>query len=187
MTRWTTRLGAALLVAAAGPGCATQGVGSGDLAPRYEAAQRNVGRVIFRWESDGPSATRGRITAILPDGESFTGEYRQPAQNLQTYGPDWYKTEPGMVWPPTHPGEPDAFFIGGVPTDHVLPEYSGRLLAILKGPGGATMRCWLHLDQPRHGPAGGASGTCRLSDGERIDDARLGGPPGNGIKVARQP
>ncbi len=186
MTRQTTMLGLALLAVTAG--CATHGVGTGDLAPRYEAAQRDLGPVVFRWKSDGASATRGQITALLPDGTSFHGVYRQPTRNLETYGSDWYKTEPGMVWPPTHPGEADPFFIEGVQTDHVLPQYSGRMLAVLKGPGDITMRCWLQLDQPRQGPAGGASGTCRLSDGERIDDARLGEPPGRfATKLARQP
>jgi hypothetical protein len=163
-----------LTAVCASVGCATQGVGAGSWKPRYDAAQRDFGPVVFRWRSDGPSATKGRITAVFPDGESFSGQYRQPTRNLETFGPDWRQAEPGMEVPPIHPADPGAFFIEGVPTDHALPPHSGRLLAKLKGPEGAEMLCWFQLRHPQYGPAGGATGTCRLSDGERIDDARLG-------------
>ena len=181
MAKRTAKLAAAAAIvgASAAWGCATQGVGTGELetAAHPKAAFGRLGPVAFQWKSDGPSATSGRITATFPDGESFSGEYRQHTRNLETFGSDWNKTEPGMYRPPNATFDPDPYFIEGTPTDHVLPQYSGRLLASLRAPDGTVMHCWFHLNRPHYGPAGGALGTCLLSNGEQVEEARLGQSP----------
>ncbi len=164
------RLVLASIAITAAMGCATQGVGNGELEPAVPYA----GPVVFRWKSDGPSATRGKISAVLPDGESFVGEYRQPTSTPATFGSNWRTTEPGLYRPPNANGAPNPYFIEGVPTDHVLPSYSGRLLARLRAPDGTVMTCSFHLHRPHYGPAAGASGRCVLSSGKQIEDVKLG-------------
>jgi hypothetical protein len=178
MTRWTALRSAALLAASnALSACASQGVGAGELrAPEPDHAEgRPIGPVAFRWHSEGPSSTRGTITAVLPDGRNFAGWYQEPTSEVETYRPDWRRNEPGPSLP-TYTVSEDPFFVEGLPTDHAPVLYSGRLLARLSSSDGSVMRCWFHLHQPSMGPAGGGAGTCSLPKGAVVEPASLTKP-----------
>jgi hypothetical protein len=151
--------------------CATQGIGMGQLREFEPGNARGqpVGTVDFRWHSQGASSTGGTITAVLPDGRTFRGWYREPTSTPETYQAAWQSQQPGPA-SYTMSGEP--LFVGGSPADH-QPEYSGRLLARLRGSDGSVMRCWFHLDQPGQGPAGGGQGDCSLPNGEVIEHVAL--------------
>jgi hypothetical protein len=154
--------------------CATQGIGAGELRALEpgDAEGLPVGPVAFRWHSEGPNSTQGTITAVLPDGRSFTGWYREPTSTLETYQAAWRSEQPGPSLPSyAVSGEP--FFVAGLPTDHAPKEYSGRLLAQLRASDASVMRCWFRLDRPSRGPAGGGEGTCSLPNGEVVEQATL--------------
>jgi hypothetical protein len=156
--------------------CATQGIGTGELASPGTDRFHALGPVSFSWESDGASSTRGTITARLADGGLYSGRYLEPTSVLETYVPNWRRDEPGPTTEPVTVSE-DPFFVDGVATDHAFRHYSGRLVASLHAADGSAMRCWFHLDRPAAGPAGGAEGTCRLSNGVEVENATLSPAP----------
>ncbi len=127
------------------------------------------------------------MTAVWPTGGAFVGEYRQPTTRAETFGPDWRNSEPGLYRPPNATVDPSPYFIQGEPTDHRAPQPSGRLLANLKASDGTAMSCTFELDRPHYGPAGGGTGTCVLSNGERVDHATLGPAASGSQSVAHAP
>jgi hypothetical protein len=159
-------------------GCATQGVGSGQLTTPLAAAYGvpgPAGPVDFRWHSAGASAGRGRLTAVLPDGRHFRGTYQQASEVWDVYRPRWGR-QSALGWSPKPYAEPlasDPFFVEGVPLDQTIPPRSNRLLGKLSAADGTEMRCWFDLRQPKFGLAGGGRGKCVLSNGEEVVDAQL--------------
>jgi len=165
--------GLALLAAASAlSACATQGIGMGQLREFEPGNARGqpIGAVDFRWHSQGATSTRGTITAVLPDGRTFRGWYREPTSTPETYQATWQSQQPG---PASYAMSGEPLFVGGLPPGHAPPEYSGRLLARLRGSDGSVMRCWFRLDRPSQGPAGGGEGDCGLPNGEVIEHAAL--------------
>lgn len=151
--------------AASVSGCATSGVGSGQvIAPGKPGAE---GDAVFTWEAEA-DATQGTIRAALPDGRVFTGRFVQVTSvtSAHGFGPD----DEGLYgapyrWDGASAGVSDAF----------VRTHSGRVLAQLEGPGDERMRCQFVLAQPEAGPASGGIGDCQLSTGERIGYATLRG------------
>ena len=124
-------------------------------------------RVSFTWESE-PGVPAGTIDTTLPDGEAFTGHYHEIMSTTEVSALDgfyelWYGgvwAEPRWVWGGDWPYyESDTEFIT---------YYTGRVMAILDGDKGTSMRCNFQLDEPSRGMKGGGSGDCQLSNGDRI-------------------
>lgn len=57
--------------------------------------------------------------------------------------------------------------------DYEVVHYSGKVVARLKDQRGERMRCVFSLDEPMRGSSGGGSGSCSISDGEKIAAATL--------------
>lgn len=154
-----------LVACLAAAGCATSGVGRGQVeAPGKPEAE---GEAVFVWRADA-DARRGTIEAVLPDGRDFRGTFLQvtSATVAQDLGPG-YSTwaGPGYGWG----------YMSGYDHSSFVRHYTGRVIAQLDGPDGETMRCVFQLARPEDGPASGGMGDCELSGGERIEYATLRG------------
>jgi hypothetical protein len=152
-------------------GCHHSGTGSGDLqsAPAPSSgAEAAEGQAVFSWKSGG-DPTRGQIEATLSDGRRFTGEFLQLTETATStaFTPYWAAwTNPG--W-----GAPGIWYAGPATTTAFITEYSGQVLAHLRGPSGQKMRCRFVLKRPEAGLAEGAVGDCQLSTGETVFGAAL--------------
>lgn len=145
--------------------CATSGVGSGRLVS--PGKPESEGPVELTWRA-APDATHGTISAILPDGRTFQGDFLQVTQttldrDLRPYWSSW--GSPWYGWG----------YAGAYDTVTFVRHYSGRVIAQLEGPSGEHMRCRFVLARPESGPQSGGQGECELSTGERIDYAVLRG------------
>jgi hypothetical protein len=143
--------------------CATSGLGSGVLV---SGRQATPGSVVFAWRAS-PDVTRGAISAELPDGRAFVGEFMQitsttEAQDLTPYWSEWGR--------PSRDGDS----IGLYNDPAAIRHYSGHVIAQLHAADGQRMRCDFHLVRPENGPRSGGAGQCELSSGERIEYAELG-------------
>lgn len=145
------RLAAGALAAAALASCTTSGVGTG------EARGAAVG-ATFSWQG---SATRGKMTATLTDGEVYQGQFFQVTQQttVDELGPLWVGWSGRWRWHGWEDWGPDEAF---------ATKYTGKVLANLQGPKG-YMRCRFTLADPSAGMAGGGVGKCQLPDGAIID------------------
>jgi hypothetical protein len=100
------------------------------------------------------------MTAILDDGQTFTGPYFQiiRSTNVTTLGPLWAGWGPRFgPWP----------YWG--PSDQFVTQYTGRVVGNFEGPNGTHMRCQFTLARPDLGMAGGGLGQCELPSGMTID------------------
>lgn len=157
--RTSTVLGLVTFILA-GAGCATSGGGTGTL----ETGKREGSEpVVFQW-SAAPDATHGTIEAELADGRDFSGQFLQVTS--ETEGTDLEPYWGGMWGGPWYGMADDTAFVR---------EYTGRVIAQLRGPDGEHMRCHFQLADPEAGPQSGGMGDCELSTGERIEDVTLRG------------
>lgn len=165
------RLVCAAVTSLLGLGCSTQGGGTGELESGASAgAVRSASPVTFTWHSDGPSATRGTMTAFVQGHGEFEGKYMQVTSEGDLveaepfFAEDW---DPGWEawdgWGPEGYGETFATY------------YTGKVIAVLRSEAGDAMRCRFRLAEPEAGPAGGGIGECELPDGEKVTDVVLEG------------
>jgi hypothetical protein len=145
-------------------GCMTQGTGAGLLVTGGRA--RSTSNVSFAWRAS-PDATRGTITAALPDGRVFTGDFRQVTANAT-------QDVPVQPWSDSWNGTGFDSGVSMYSRSAYVRRYSGHVIAELQGPNHQRMRCDFVLSRPENGPAAGGMGQCELSNGERIDYATLG-------------
>jgi hypothetical protein len=147
----------ALLLAAAILGaCATVSTGIG------YGTSRNNGSEEIRFEWRSRSSVEGTLTAIEPDGRTFTGSYFQITSEtrIDRLHPLWIGwNNPWRGWR----------YWNAAPTPEFIRHYSGRVLANLVAADGARMRCRLRLQVPGDGMRGGAQGRCQAPDGRAID------------------
>jgi hypothetical protein len=147
MAGMTSRAGF-LLVAGLVVGCAATRTGSGSAVPATDS-------VKFSWISSGNVS--GSMTAILANGETFTGRFFQITSSLtDELGPQ------GAIW--HREGRYDV----GPELQHVA-HYTGHVVADLSRPDGAQIHCRFKLMSPVDGMAGGARGECQLPDGLSVD------------------
>jgi hypothetical protein len=150
--------------------CATSGLGSGVLVT---GGQASPGSVLFAWRAS-PDATRGTISAALPDGREFSGDFLQVtsttvAQDLRPYYGGWYGGGYG------YGGYGYGGYGSGVYGSRAyIRRYTGHVIAQLASPSGERMRCDFQLARPENGPRSGGAGQCEISDGTRIEYAELG-------------
>ena len=135
-------------------GCVTEGTAVGEA----ETAGRDAGPTTLTWESDLLDSESGDIAGRMPDGTEYTGRYHQTvfAPNSGARTVDWEGN------PSQYDSRADATV------------YSREVIARLKSADGQKeLRCSFTLKEPKAGPAGGGSGMCAVSDGERIDGVVL--------------
>ncbi len=152
----------ALAISFLAAGCATSGIGSGELSA--PGKPESEGMVQFAWDAD-VGAVGGDIRAVLPDGRAFVGRFLQVTSSTMTqqvgrYGASW------GPWGTTGGGG------GGM---GLVTHYTGLMIATLEGPSGERMRCQFRLEDPPSGPASGGIGDCELSTGEAVRYAVLTG------------
>lgn len=163
-------LGCAVVLCLSLAACSSSGYGSGRLA---SAGKPNEGPVTFRW-SAGADPTSGPIAAVLPDGRRFEGRFMQVTSGaiddrwgvagVGWVGPGYgYGYGPGWAYDPYY----DSY--------GYVRQYSGRVVAQLRGPENELMRCFFVLEDPFEGPEEGGMGECAISTGERVDFATLRG------------
>ena len=131
-------------------GCTTMGTGFG-------STTSGAHPVTFSWKSSDPVS--GTMSATLPDGETYTGQFFEITQNtrVDNLGPLWTGWRPGWGF--------DYWDAGPSFVTH----YSGRVVTNLGTPGGAHMHCKFELARPSEGMAGGGRGQCQMPDGKTID------------------
>ena len=129
-----------------------------------ELAQKTGGqrRIAFEWRS-GLDRTKGDITAVLDDGQIFTGKFFEVTKTTQvdTLAPLWVGWTPwwaDWTW--------GAYAYAG---PNVMTQYTGRVLATLTDASGRRMRCRFQLAAPTAGLAGGGQGRCQRQDGSVAD------------------
>jgi hypothetical protein len=163
-------------------GCKSHGTIEGELSPaKAPASSKSDNKsvmerpaaathehVSFSWESPQGGAHSGTIQATLPDGEVFSGQFTEITSTTTVatldgfyrswYGGPWarYDWTWGGDWP----------YYGAA--NEYITFYTGRVMAILEGDRGTSMRCNFNLDDPSRGMKGGGHGECQVSNGDRI-------------------
>jgi hypothetical protein len=141
-------------------GCATMGVGQGDISHHHQPDTP----VTFTWKStDG--GQRGTMMATL-QGATYRGRFFQITRQtrLDMLTPLWEGWNEGWSdWP--YWGGP---FAGGYDISQFVTYYSDKVLANLLDSKGQRMRCRFLLYSPSAGMTGGGQGECQLSSGHKI-------------------
>ena len=141
---------------------AITGAGSGiGQAAAVRLGEEGCKIAVLDWKAE--SAVKGQITATFANGMSYSGMLYQITSDttVEDMGPLWIGWRGGWGgW-----GGWDYWDNG----PEFITHYSGRVVANLKDPDGARMRCNFRLINPSRGMAGGGEGKCQLTDGHTID------------------
>lgn len=165
-TRHMFALLAALPLAIAG--CTTEGTAIGDVE---SPAGQTQGSATFVWESDFADPVSGTISGTLPNGKSYSGRYYEIVRTATEgdYEGAWdgWDSDYWADWP-----SDDGYVADDWPG--FVNIYTGRVIANLQSEDGQDrLRCRFTLADPTEGLAGGGSGECQGSDGEKITDVVL--------------
>ncbi|HYS15496.1 MAG TPA: hypothetical protein VET45_01110 [Candidatus Binatia bacterium] len=149
-----------VLVAAAIAGCA-----SGPVTGRVFLRDQPATPLAMSWES-GIFGGSGTMSALMPDGERFSGKYVVVRQGMS-----WGRIEPAWVGddPVGTQGDIDNS-TWGAPRDRAtfISAHLNKAIARLKGDRGTTMLCRFTLNAGEAGLRGGGAGECQTSKGAKI-------------------
>jgi len=148
------------LSAAAFLGCA-----SGDVTGRVTLPGQAATPLTMTWSS-GLFGGSGKMSAIMPDGERFSGTYQvvKPGLTRSTMDPAWTGDAPGA-----NQGQiDDSMWGAGRDTMTFIRAYENKAVATLRGDRGTTMLCRFNLDAGGAGMGGGGTGECQASTGAKI-------------------
>jgi hypothetical protein len=141
------------------------GCASGAVSGRVSLAGQQATPLTMTWNS-GLFGGSGKMSAVLPDGERFTGKYTvvSPGTTRSSLDPAWTGDEPGE-----NQGQIDDS-MWGAGRDHFAftKTYENKAVATLKGDRGTTMLCRFNLDAGGAGLRGGGTGECQTSKGAKI-------------------
>ena len=149
------------LLAGALLGCA-----SGAVTGRVTLPGQPAAPLTMTWNS-GLFGESGKISAVMPDGERFSGKYQvvAPGMTRTSLDPAWTGDEPGGY----NQGQiDDSMWGAGRDTTAFLKTYENKAVARLKGDRGTTMLCRFDLDAGGAGMGGGGTGECQTSKGAKI-------------------
>ena len=149
-----------LLAVGALSGCASGLVTGSVSLPGQPAAP-----LTMTWQS-GLFGESGKISAVMPDGERFSGTYV-----VVTRGTSWSKIEP--AWKGEEPGDAqgqiDVSMWGAAQNqEDFASTHLNKAIATLKSDRGTTMLCRFALDSGEAGMGGGGTGECQTSKGVKI-------------------
>jgi hypothetical protein len=148
------------LSAAALLGCA-----SGAVSGRVTLAGQQATPLTMTWNS-GLFGGSGKMSAVMPDGERFSGKYTvvSPGMARSSLEPAWTGDAPGE-----NQGQIDDS-MWGAGRDHFAftKTFENKAVATLKGDRGTTMLCRFNLDAGGAGMGGGGTGECQTSKGAKI-------------------
>jgi hypothetical protein len=160
MKRKTESAACISLVAGLLLGCA-----SGDVTGRVTLPGQPPAPLSMAWSS-GLFGEGGKISAVMPDGERFSGKYQvvSPGMTRSSLDPAWTGDEPG-----DHQGAiDDSMWGAGRNTVAFMKAYENKAVARLSGDRGTTMLCRFNLDAGGAGMGGGGTGECQTSKGAKI-------------------
>jgi hypothetical protein len=147
-------LSMAVLGCASGPVTGRVGMPDGPSAP-----------LSMTWRS-GLFGGSGSMSAVMPDGERFSGKYTviSPGVRREELDPEWSGSGGAGAQ-----GQIDDSFWGAA-RDQVAFQrnYENKAVATLRGDRGTTMLCRFTLLAGGAGMGGGGSGECQTSTGARI-------------------
>src|SRR5262245_10103585 len=141
------------------------GCASGIVTGRVTGPGQPVAPLDMTWRS-GLFGESGTMTAVMPDGERFSGTYTvvRPGTSWKRVPPAWRGDEPASAQ-----GQIDAA-MWGAPEGQLnfVSAHLNKAVATLKGDRGSTMQCRFALDDGAAGMGGGGSGLCQTSQGVKI-------------------
>jgi hypothetical protein len=143
----------------------TLGCASGAVTGQVTQAGKPGAPLQMTWSS-GLFGESGKISAVMPDGERFSGKYQvvSPGMARSSLDPAWTGDEPG-----DHQGAiDDSMWGAGRNTVAFLKAYENKAVAKLMGDRGTTMMCRFNLDAGGAGMGGGGTGECQTSKGAKI-------------------
>ena len=141
------------------------GCASGPVNGRVTVPGQPAAPLTMTWNS-GLFGESGKMSAVMPDGERFTGKYHvvNPGTTRSSLDPAWTGDEPGE-----NQGQIDDTMWGaGRDTMTFIKSYENKAVATLKGDRGTTMLCRFKLDAGGAGMGGGGTGECQTSKGAKI-------------------
>lgn len=141
------------------------GCASGLLTGRVTLPGQVAMPITMAWNS-GLFGARGKMSALMPDGERFSGRYTvvSPGMSRSSLDPAWTGDEPGK-----NQGQIDDS-MWGAGRDHFTftKTYENKAVATLKGDRGTLMLCRFDLDAGQAGMGAGGTGECQTSKGAKI-------------------
>ena len=141
------------------------GCASGPLTGHVTLPGQAATPFTMTWNS-GLFGERGKMSALMPDGERFSGKYTVVSPGMSRSSPDpaWTGDEPGK-----NQGQiDDSMWGAGRDTMTFIRTYENKAVATLKGDRGTTMLCRFNLDAGGAGMGGGGTGECQTSKGAKI-------------------
>lgn len=144
---------------------ALMGCASGAVSGHVSLAGQQATPLTMTWNS-GLFGESGKMSAVMPDGERFSGKYTvvSPGMTRSSLEPAWTGDEPGE-----NQGQiDDSMWGAGRDTMTFIKSYENKAVATLKGDRGTTMLCRFKLDAGGAGMGGGGTGECQTSKGAKI-------------------
>jgi len=141
------------------------GCASGAVSGRVNVAGQQASPLTMTWNS-GLFGESGKMSAVMPDGERFSGKYTvvSPGMTRSSLEPAWTGDEPGE-----NQGKiDDSMWGAGRDTMTFIKSYENKAVATLKGDRGTTMLCSFNLLAGGAGMGGGGTGECQTSKGAKI-------------------
>ena len=141
------------------------GCASGAVSGRVSLAGQQPTPLTMTWNS-GLFGESGKMSAVMPDGERFSGKYTvvSPGMTRSSLDPAWTGDEPGE-----NQGQiDDSMWGAGRDTMTFTKSYENKAVATLKGDRGTTMLCRFNLLAGGAGMGGGGTGECQTSKGAKI-------------------
>ena len=141
------------------------GCASGPMTGHVTLPGQTAAPLTMTWTS-GLFGQRGKMSALMPDGERFSGRYTvvSPGMSRSSLGPAWTGDDPGK-----NQGQIDDS-MWGAGRDHFAftKSFENKAVATLKGDRGTTMLCHFSLLAGGAGMGGGGTGECQTSKGAKI-------------------
>ena len=160
-----TRRESGLAVMIALSSAALLGCASGAVSGRVSLAGQQATPLTMTWTS-GLFGESGKMSAVLPDGERFSGKYTvvSPGMTRSSLDPAWTGDEPGE-----NQGQIDNSMWGAGRDQLAFTKtHENNAVATLKGDRGTTMLCRFSLLAGGAGMGGGGTGECQTSKGAKI-------------------
>jgi len=141
------------------------GCASGPVAGRVSMPGQPAAPLTMTWNS-GLFGESGKMSAVMPDGERFSGKYTvvSPGMTRSSLEPAWTGDEPGE-----NQGQIDQSMWGAGRDQFAFTKsHENKAVATLKGDRGTTMLCRFNLLAGGAGMGGGGTGECQTSKGAKV-------------------
>lgn len=143
---------------------AVSGCASGQVTGQVTSRGAAAAPLSMTWTS-GVFGESGKMAAVLPDGERFSGTYQvvTPGFSRAKLGPSWTDEPADQAQ-----GDLDDSLWGAAKDPAFVKRYENKAVATLHGDRGTTMLCRFNLMAGGAGMGGGGNGYCQTSRGAKI-------------------